>query len=315
MYEPIVDDTLAALAEFRVIECMCDGDHTIWKPESTENADRLGWLGAPEAMRDDLDRLRRQPCDLSSLSFTHAHVLDIGGSSLALELSERTFRGEGGLELGVLHTSDQSTLLRQSDRLCPKRALCIVATKSGGTAETFSLFKSFYDQVVRNVGEGGVGEHFVAITDPRSLLGNLARLLGFGDAFLGDPSIRGAPRLGPLIGRDGRATTPAADEAPRRESACDDRRLRSALPALDGPAPQRRSWKRPLRSADRWRASRRPDTQRARHVGVNDLVRCAQGRTGPGDRQALPDMGRRVIRSDLGADVRGGLDKLPEALG
>jgi hypothetical protein len=26
-------------------------------------------------------------------------------------------------------------------------------------------------------------------------------------------------------------------------------------------------------------------------------------------------MGRRVIRSDLGADVRGGLDKLPEALG
>jgi len=191
MYEPIVDDTLAALAELRVIECMCDGDHTIWKPESTENADRLGWLGAPEAVRDDLARLRRQPCDLSSLSFTHAHVLDIGGSSLALELSERTFRGEGGLELGVLHTSDQSTLLRQSDRLCPKRALCIVATKSGGTAETFSLFKSFYDQVVRNVGEGGVGEHFVAITDPRSLLGNLARLLGFGDAFLGDPSIRG----------------------------------------------------------------------------------------------------------------------------
>ena len=61
MYEPIVDDTLAALAELRVIECMWDGDHTIWKPESTENADRLGWLGAPEAMRDDLARLRRQP--------------------------------------------------------------------------------------------------------------------------------------------------------------------------------------------------------------------------------------------------------------
>ncbi len=35
----------------------------------------------------------------------------------------------------------------------------------------------------------------------------------------------------------------------------------------------------------------------------------------PGDRKALPDIGRRVIRSDLSADVRGGLDKLPEALG
>ena len=88
-------------------------------------------LGMYEPIVDDLAHLRRQPCDLSSLSFTHAHVLDRGGSSLALELSEKTFRGKGGLELGVLHTSDQSTLLRQSDHLCPKRALCIVATKTG----------------------------------------------------------------------------------------------------------------------------------------------------------------------------------------
>jgi CheY-like chemotaxis protein len=69
--------------------------------------------------------------------------------------------------------------------------LFIVATKSGGTVETLSFFKFFYNQVVAAVGEERAGEHFVAITDAGSKLDKLAEQHNFRAAFLNDPHIGG----------------------------------------------------------------------------------------------------------------------------
>jgi hypothetical protein len=76
-------------------------------------------------------------------------------------------------------------------QLDPAKTLFIVATKSGGTAETLSFFKYFYNRTVDAVGAGKAGRHFVAITDPGSKLEALGALYNFRDIFLNDPHIGG----------------------------------------------------------------------------------------------------------------------------
>ena len=56
------------------------------------------------------------------------------------------------------------------------RTLFIVATKSGTTAETLSLFKYFYNRVQDELGEAGAGAHFAAITDAGSALASMGRI-------------------------------------------------------------------------------------------------------------------------------------------
>ncbi|NIP55382.1 MAG: transaldolase, partial [Phycisphaerae bacterium] len=72
-----------------------------------------------------------------------------------------------------------------------KKTLFVVSTKSGGTAETLSYMKYFYNEVLDEVGKKDVGKHFVAITDPGSNLENIARDLKFRTTFLNDPNIGG----------------------------------------------------------------------------------------------------------------------------
>ena len=71
------------------------------------------------------------------------------------------------------------------------RTLFIVATKSGTTAETLSLFKYFYNRVGDEFGEAGAGAHFVAITDAGSALANLGAACNFRAVFVNDPNIGG----------------------------------------------------------------------------------------------------------------------------
>lgn len=40
-------ERLEALAHEGIVERIWQGDHTVWKPEPREVADRLGWLRAP----------------------------------------------------------------------------------------------------------------------------------------------------------------------------------------------------------------------------------------------------------------------------
>jgi hypothetical protein len=82
-------------------------------------------------------------------------------------------------------------LLAQAERLTPARTLFIVATKSGGTVETLSFFKYFYNWTVEALGREEAGQHFVAITDPGSKLVDLANHYHFRDIFLNDPNIGG----------------------------------------------------------------------------------------------------------------------------
>ncbi|MFQ5419412.1 MAG: glucose-6-phosphate isomerase, partial [Anaerolineae bacterium] len=114
----------------------------------------------------------------------------MGGSSLAPELFAKTFGGDG-LDLRVLDSTDADAVRVHADRLHPAKTLFIVATKSGGTVETLSFFKVFYNWTAAALGPEKAGGHFVAITDPGSKLEKMAADFGFRDTFLNDPNIGG----------------------------------------------------------------------------------------------------------------------------
>jgi glucose-6-phosphate isomerase len=136
--------------------------------------------------------MKELAADLQTEGYTHALLLGMGGSSLAPEVFRKTFGvGAGGLDLAVLDSTDPGSILARASQLDLSKTLFIVATKSGGTTETLSFFKYFYNQVVEAVGVGKAGEHFIAITDPGSKLVEIAQTYSFRTTFLNDPNIGG----------------------------------------------------------------------------------------------------------------------------
>jgi glucose-6-phosphate isomerase len=167
-------------------------DHTVWKPEPAEIANRLGWLHVAEMMLENVPRLEGLISDVRAAGYTHALLLGMGGSSLAPEVFRRTFGvRDGYLDLAVLDSTDPGAVLEHAERLDPARTLFIVATKSGTTAETLSFFRFFYNWAADAMGENRAGEHFSAITDPGTHLVDLAQRYGFRSTFLNDPNIGG----------------------------------------------------------------------------------------------------------------------------
>jgi transaldolase / glucose-6-phosphate isomerase len=198
-YQEMAERRLAELAEARTVCRIWEGDHTVWKPSPEEITNRLGWLHITTAMQDDLERLERFRVAAVEQGYTRAVVLGMGGSSLAPELFGRTFGwylklarpDSDALELSVLDTTDAAAIAALQRSLDLKHTLFIVSSKSGGTEETMSLFRYFYNRVVEAVGQAAAGAHFVAITDPGTSLADLAEELAFCDLFINDPNIGG----------------------------------------------------------------------------------------------------------------------------
>ncbi|HDP99714.1 MAG TPA: glucose-6-phosphate isomerase [bacterium] len=119
-------------------------------------------------------------------------LLGMGGSSLAPEVFRLTFGvKEGYLDLQVLDSTMPGAVLNISRNIDPAKTLFIVSTKSGGTVETISFMKYFYNLTIKKVGEKNIGSHFIAITDPSSGLEAMAKELKFRKIFLNDPNIGG----------------------------------------------------------------------------------------------------------------------------
>jgi transaldolase / glucose-6-phosphate isomerase len=188
----------AALAEMETGDVMAriwKRDHTVWKPEPAEITNRLGWLCIAEAMMENVPHLRALAVEVQEAGYAHVLLLGMGGSSLAPELfghvDFRNLSDFGSLNLAVLDSTDPGAVLAQAERLDPTRTLFIVATKSGGTTETLSFFKFFYNRMADALGTDEAGQHFVAITDPGSKLVDIAKRYGFRAAFINDPNIGG----------------------------------------------------------------------------------------------------------------------------
>ena len=191
-FEPAVDSALEQMGQEHVLSRIWKHDHTVWKPSPDEISNRLGWLNIAELMLDNVHDLQALFNWAKADGYDQALLLGMGGSSLAPEVFVETFGvKQGYFELDVLDSTDPASVLAAAERFDPKRTLYIVATKSGGTVETLSLFKYFYNKVQAVEGLGRTGPHFVAITDSGSRLAELAEQLNFRATFLNDSNIGG----------------------------------------------------------------------------------------------------------------------------
>lgn len=198
-HEYMVDNGLSELCQNEIICRILAHDHTVWQPKPAEVTNRLGWLYVMDRMKANIDRLKRLANDLVEAGYTHALLLGMGGSSLAPELFQKTMGRPAqppnlpfaGLDLVVLDTTDASAVQAVDASLDLTKTIVIVATKSGGTVETLSGFKYFYNRLADVVGAEEAGSHFIGITDPGSKIADLAQQYQFRDLFLNDPNIGG----------------------------------------------------------------------------------------------------------------------------
>jgi len=191
-WQPSVNQALSRMADDQILRRIRKHDHTVWKPDPADIVNRLGWLTSPEKMGALRQEMANLADDLRNEGFTHALLMGMGGSSLAPEVFRFTFGVKKGyLDLAVLDSTDPRVVGTFSELLDPLKTLYIVSTKSGGTVETHSFFKYFYNKTMEIMGVTKAGRHFIAITDPGSRLEALGRELGFRKVFLNDPNIGG----------------------------------------------------------------------------------------------------------------------------
>lgn len=180
------------LAKDNIVERVWSRDHTVWKPKPDEIANRLGWLDIAKTMWNEVPDLQQFVSDVLRDGYSDAVLLGMGGSSLAPEVFSKVLsRSEGFLRLHILDSTDPGQLRDILERIKLPRTLFIVSTKSGGTIETLSGLKYFFNEVLDAVGIDKTGEHFVAITDPGSSLEKIATGHKFRRVFLNDPNIGG----------------------------------------------------------------------------------------------------------------------------
>jgi glucose-6-phosphate isomerase len=189
---PQVIDGLAAMDAARIVERIWSVDHTVWKPEPTEIANRLGWLAIMAEMRGKLAAMQALVDDVRAAGYRDVLLLGMGGSSLAPEVFSVIFGvAPGYLNLAVLDSTDPDAVLAAARRFEPATTLYVVSTKSGGTVETASFFKYFFNRAAEVLGVDEAGRHFVAITDPGSGLADWAKEHKFRATLLNNPNIGG----------------------------------------------------------------------------------------------------------------------------
>jgi transaldolase/glucose-6-phosphate isomerase len=138
-----------------------------------ELADRLGWLTLHNEMPARLQEFEALADQVGEIA-DDVVLLGMGGSSLAPEVFAEVFGSAPGRpRLAVLDSTHPASVLAAAARIDPKRAVFVVSSKSGGTLETMSFFRYFWDLT------GGDGSRFIAITDPGSSLQRLGEERGF----------------------------------------------------------------------------------------------------------------------------------------
>ncbi|MBI5291091.1 MAG: bifunctional transaldolase/phosoglucose isomerase [Chloroflexi bacterium] len=186
---------LALLDAQKVPARLWQKDSTLWKKDypahQAEIKIRMGWLTLAADMRAYAPDLAAFAKEVKKAGFTHALLCGMGGSSLCPEVLRETFGiGRGGLDLSVLDSTDPAAVRAALKRSNPAKTLYIISSKSGGTVEVTSFFKFIWARVSALKG-GKAGENFVAITDPDTSLGALAREHNFRHVFINPPDIGG----------------------------------------------------------------------------------------------------------------------------
>jgi len=191
-YTDDIEATLTELKQRNIVERIWKKDHSVWKPDPAEIANRLGWLNIIDLMRGQVAALQSFASEIRESGFRHVVLLGMGGSSLGPEVLGQTFGSVTGYpELIVLDSTIPTKVLAVTDIINPAHTLFLVSSKSGTTIEPNSLFLYFESLVASAVGKDNTGNNFVAITDPETPLAELASQKRFRNTFINPPDIGG----------------------------------------------------------------------------------------------------------------------------
>ncbi len=168
-----------------------EGDAGWWKDDHAHQViirNRLGWLTVLDDGRIDWERLKMLQALAQADEWRHVVLLGMGGSSLAPEVLAATFGPQVGFpELLVLDSTVPAVISRVENTIDLEKTLFIVASKSGTTVETMSLFDYFYQKYAHD----DAGDHFIVITDPASPLVSLGNRRGVREIFENPADIGG----------------------------------------------------------------------------------------------------------------------------
>ena len=191
--EGAVDQRLAAWAADDVAGRLWRKDGSLWSASGKapeEVAAWLGWLDLPDAMRRRVAELEHLARDVAADGYRRAAVLGMGGSSLAPELFARAFtparagaHAAGGLEVRILDSTHPDTVRGFREWASSARTLFCVSSKSGTTTEP-NAFHAAMASVAPALD-------FLAITDPGTTLGELARAQEFRGIVEAPPDVGG----------------------------------------------------------------------------------------------------------------------------
>ncbi len=169
-------------------------DPHLWTSDIAEAStirQRLGWLDSVAAFRAKIDDISAVADEVKAAGFRQVVLLGMGGSSLCPDVCRETFgTAPGWPDLAMLDTTDPMAVRELEARLDLNHTLFIVASKSGTTTETLSLYRYFYDRVSQQVSDPP-GGHFMAITDPGSFLVEEAARQHFRHCFENPDNIGG----------------------------------------------------------------------------------------------------------------------------
>ena len=190
-FQQQVEHALADMRKSRLLDRLWKKEHRLWKPEPTEITNRLGWLTVARHMQAQAGDLTSFAESIRRDGFRDVVLLGMGGSSLGPEVLRQTFHSAPGFpRLHVLDSTVPGAVRVVAQQINLKRTLFIVSSKSGGTIEVMSLFAYFWRAVVE-AGQGQPGRQFIAITDPETSLGGLARDRSFRRTFVNPEDIGG----------------------------------------------------------------------------------------------------------------------------
>ena len=169
-------------------------DASLWSDDPEERRairHRLGWLDAPARFLEEADAIREFAGGVRPPDFEDVVLLGMGGSSEAARSCAGVFgTAQGRPEFRVLDDTSPAAVRRTGEEIDPARTLFIVASKSGTTIETTSLYRHFWERV-EEAGVEDPGSRFVAITDPGTPLAEEAEERGFRRSFLNPEDVGG----------------------------------------------------------------------------------------------------------------------------